>query len=426
MNLIDKIKIDTPKEWLNVISCLNTPLAPIHDVVDKLGSRIEIMSKIRVKALLEQDNSLDTYIRIPQDILDTYEIIGRPTPLVRAINLEKYLDTPANIYIKREDLLPTGNFKLNTAIAQIYYAKQEGAKSLVTETGAGQWGLSVAYTCNMMGLSSKIFWVKISQSQKKYRDILIKLLGGEVIASPSNITKAGKEILKNNPNSNGSIGSGIAEAISYALENTSYKYISGSNLPHVLTHQTIIGLETKRQLEYLDEHPDVLIACVGGGSNLGGFMFPFITKNRDNMPELIGAESHASPRLSRGEYRYDHSDPLGLTPQTLSYTLGSNYKLPQNHVGGLRQHNGSPIIGNIRKEGILNVKSYTQEETFKAGQLFTKCEGYLPAPETNHAIKAVIDYALKCKKEKKKKNIVMCFSGSGLLDLSGYGEILKI
>ncbi len=424
--MIVKHNVSIPKKWFNLIPVLKEPLPPLQDVVDEKGSRVELMKRIRLKQLLVQDSSNDPYIPIPDKIQELYSNIGRPTPLYRALNLERYLDTPAHIYVKREDVLPTGSFKINTAIPQAYYGMKENVEGLVSETGAGQWGVSLAYACSLMNIKSKIFWVKISSIQKPYRVSFAKLLGADVVPSPSRETLVGRQLLEEIPNCNGSIGISIGEAISFASEHPNYKYVSGSNLTHILVHQSIIGLETKAQLSQLGVNADILVACVGGGSNLGGFMFPFITANRKDMPELIGVESSSIPRLSKGIYKYDHSDPFGLTPKTKSYTLGIDFIPPPIHVGGLRQHNGSPIIASLKNEGILNIKAYSQEEIFEAGKIFIKCEHFIPAPETNHAIKAAIDIALECKKKKEKKNIVLCFSGNGLLDLSGYKHILKL
>jgi len=415
-----------PRKWFNVLPVLPEPLPPVKDPSDGRGSRIALMKKIRLKSSFKQDSSKERWIDIPGDVIEKYIEIGRPTPLTRARNLEKYLDTPARIYVKREDLLPTASFKLNTSIAQAYFAKKEGAKGLVSETGAGQWGLGLAYACNIYGLKCVIFWVKISLEQKMHRAAFTELLGAKIYASPSRATEVGKKVLSKDPNNYGSIGTGIGEAISFTSKNPSYKYVSGSNLPHILLHQTIIGLETKKQLESIGERPDMLIACVGGGSNLGGFMDPFVPdklKRKDGL-RLVAAESDAAPRLTKGKYRYDHADPVGVTPLSLSYTLGMDYMPPPVHVGGLRQHNGSPIIGILRKHKLLEAYAYSQKEAFRAGKVYIDCERVIPAPETCHAIKSTIDFALEAKKEKKKKVIVMCFSGSGLLDIKGYKEVL--
>jgi len=418
---------DIPRKWFNVVPILPEPLPPMKDPNDNRGSRIEIMKKIGVKELLKQNDTMDQWVDIPEEVIERYIEIGRPTDLIRARNLEKYLESPAKIYIKREDLLPTASFKLNTSIPQAYYAKKEGAKGLVSETGAGQWGLGLAYACNIYKLECVIFWVKVSLEQKVHRAVFAKMLGAKIFPSPSSKTKAGKDLLAKDPTNYGSIGTGIGEATSFAMEEPSFKYVSGSNLPHVLLHQTIIGLETKKQLDAIGEVPDQLIACVGGGSNLGGFMNPFIPDKlkRGDSLRLIAAESDAAPRLTKGEYRYDHADPAGLTPLALSYTLGMDYMPPPVHVGGLRQHNGSPVVGLLKKNELIEAYSYSQEEAFTAGQLFTKCERIVPAPETCHAIKATIDFALEAKRKREKKIIVTCFSGNGLLDLKGYKAVLQ-
>lgn len=421
---------ELPVKWFNVLPHLLEPLPPVQDVIDDKGSRLEIMRKIRAQELLRQDRATEDWIDIPEEVRRKYIEIGRPTPLMRAYNLEKYLDTPARIYIKREDLLPTASFKLNTSIAQAYYAKQDGARGVVSETGAGQWGLGLAYACNIFNMECIVFWVKISYQQKMFRVMFAEMLGGTIYPSPSKMTKAGQQILAKDPDCYGSIGTGIAEAISFVMENSDkYKYCSGSNLPHVLLHQTVIGLETRRQLEKAGEVPDMLIACVGGGSNLGGFMNPFVPdkiNKRGDALRLIGAESDAAPRLTKGKYQYDHADPVGLTPKVLSYSLGADYMPPPVHVGGLRQHNGSPIVGSLRHSGLLEAYSYSQGDAFKAGKTFIECERVIPAPETNHAIRATIDFALEAKRKREKKVIVMCFSGNGLLDLKGYKEVLKM
>lgn len=419
-------EMDIPREWFNVIPVLPEPLPAMKDPNDNQGSRIEVMKRIGIKKLLEQNELIDQWVDIPEDVIERYIEMGRPTDLIRARNLEEYLETPAKIYVKREDLLPTASFKLNTSIPQAYYAKEEGVRGLVSETGAGQWGLGLAYACNIYELECVVFWVKVSLEQKADRAAFAKMLGAKIFPSPSSKTKVGREILAKDPDNYGSIGTGIGEAINFATEDSSFKYASGSNLPHVLLHQTIIGLETKKQLASIGEVPDQLIACVGGGSNLGGFMNPFIPDKLERVDSLrlIAAESDAAPRLTKGEYRYDHADPVGITPLTLSYTLGMDYMPPPVHVGGLRQHSGSPIVGILRKNKLLEAYSYSQEDAFKAGQTFIECERIIPAPETCHAVKATIDFALEAKKRREKKVIVMCLSGSGLLDLKGYEEVL--
>lgn len=425
-NMIFLKEQDLPTQWLNIKSVLPEKLPPLKEPNDDRGSRLETIKKIRTKAMLEQDGTEEKWVNIPGEVLDKYIQVGRSTPLMRAVELEHYLDTPAKIYIKREDFLPTHSFKLNTAIPQAYYAKKENVKGLISETGAGQWGLSLSYACNMFDVETIVFWVRISMEQKPFRKYWSEMLGGKIYPSPSSLTSSGRVLLEENPNSYGSLGTAIGDAISYTLENEGYKYASGSNLNHVLLHQSVIGLETYKQLEIAGDMPDTVIACCGGGSNLGGIMAPFIQAKVENPSKikLLAVESNASPRLCKGEYKYDFSDPVGITPLTLSYTMGHDFMPPASHVGGLRQHNGSPMVGLLRHKEILDAVAYDQEEIFEAGKLFTKLYGSIPAPETCHAIKATIDEALSAKINNEKKTILMCFSGNGLLDLNGYIEVL--
>ena len=350
-----------------------------------------------------------------------YSRVGRPTPLMRAYELEEYLQTPAHIYIKREDYMPTHSFKINSAIAQTYYAKKEGFKGVVSETGAGQWGLALSYAAAMNGLSTHFFWVKVSKHQKPMRADWCKLFGANIYESPSTITTTGRRILEQDINCPGSLGISIGEAIEFASQHPEYAYVSGSNLCHVIMHQTIIGLELKKQLKKLGVKPDAFVACCGGGSNLGGFMGPFIFDEEYNKnTTFLAVESDAAPRLTKGEYKYDTADPYGFTPMSKSYTLGRDYIPVANHVGGLRQHNGSPIIGVLRNEGLLDAVDYSQKSALEAGVIFSKLYGVLPAPESSHALKGTIDLALKAKKEGVKTTIVMCLSGNGILDMSAY------
>ncbi|MHB8168917.1 MAG: TrpB-like pyridoxal phosphate-dependent enzyme [Thermoleophilia bacterium] len=410
-----------PSFWYNFVPQLPGAIPPVLNPPD--SNAIETLQKIRPKSLQELEQQKIPLLQIPEDIIEKYRLIGRPTPLMRANKLEEALEVSARIYLKREDLLPTGSFKLNTSIPQAYFAHKEGFRGVVSETGAGQWGVALSFAASLYGLMSKTFMARVSFEQKPYRRILMNLYGGEVFPSPSELTKAGRDALKQNPTHPGSIGSGISDAIETALENPDYAYLSGSNLVHVLIHQTVIGMEVKRQLEELGEFPDYLVACVGGGSNLGGLMLPFLPEVKKGNINLLAAESATTPRLTNGEYRYDQSDPSGYTPLVKSYTLGKEYVPPANHVGGLRQHNGSPAIGILRHSGLLDAKAYTQDEVFKAGALFTKLYGVVPAPETCHALKAVMDLAKSLEKDKKKSTICTCFSGHGLLDLSGYEDV---
>lgn len=407
-----------PDRWFNVAPHLPEPIPPAKDPDDGGPSRVALMSRIRLKAALNQDASRETWIPIPGPIQEHYEQFGRPTPLTRARKLEAYLGTPAKIFVKREDLLPTGSFKLNSSIAQAWFASSEGAPGLVTETGAGQWGHAVAFASRLYGLKNVIFWANVSARQKKERGTLIKLLGGTVHPSPSLETSTGRMMADQGVV--GSLGSAIGEAITFASTNSDYKYISGSNHLHVIQHQSIIGLETKRQLETMGERPDKLIACVGGGSNLAGFMGPFLPEWKRDALRFIAAEAATAPRLTKGEWRYDHADPIGISPLSLSYTLGRNYQLPETHIGGLRQHNGSPVVGLLRRHGIIEPRAYSEQEVFDAGRLFLQQEGILAAPESCHAVRAAIDCAVEARQMKRPETIVFCLSGNGLLDLGGY------
>jgi|HubBroStandDraft_3_1064219.scaffolds.fasta_scaffold01142_7 pyridoxal-phosphate dependent TrpB-like enzyme len=431
---------EVPARWCNILTRLPEPVPPALDApclpaepaagagggpADR-RSALELLAAIRLRAMLEQDASRAPWIDIPGEVRERYAEMGRPTPLMRARALEKHLATDARIFIKREDLLPTGSFKLNSALAQCYFARAEGAPGLVTETGAGQWGQAVAHACRLYGLRSVVFWAKVSERQKQGRSALTRMLGAEVHPSPSGETAVGRRLLGDGGDPLGSLGSAIGEAICYARDHGDCKYVSGSNLPHVLLHQTVIGLETRAQLAHAGVRADVLIACVGGGSNLGGFMGPFLEEKQQRGAELrlIAAEAATAPRLTRGELRYDHADPLGITPLTKSYTLGRDYRLPATHVGGLRQHNGSPVVGVLRKCGLLEAVAYEEAEIFAAGALFVRLEGVLPAPESCHALRAAIDVAREL--QGQRKNIVLCLSGSGWLDLEGYRQSLGL
>lgn len=412
-----------PRKWYNILADLPKPLPEDQESDSNPNSR-ELMQKIRPKELLRQDASRERMIDIPEEVREKYCMIGRPTPLMRATELEKYLDTPARLYIKREDLLPTHSFKLNSAIAQVYYAKKQGIAELVSESGAGQWGLALAYACSLFGIKCKFFWVRASKKQKPYRGDWCELYGAEIMDSPSQYTETGKKILRNAPDCPGSLGISIGEAIEYASEHPGCGYVSGSNLAHVLLHQTVIGQEMKEQLRYVGVKPDLFVACCGGGSNLGGFMGPFFFDPEFNVNTVfLAAESEAAPRLTRGKYQYDSADPYGLTPQSMSYTLGREFVPPLNHVGGLRQHNGSAVVGLLRKEALLDARAYKQEEALEAGRLFSKLYGVLPAPESAHALRAGIDAALEAKKQNKKLSIAIALSGNGILDINAYRSL---
>ncbi len=412
---------EIPKKWLNAFVDLKVPIPEAKN--SEFGNQLKDMENIRLKELTKEEKSREKWMNIPEDILNEYIKAGRPTKLTRAVNLEKYIGCSSKIYLKREDLLPTHSFKLNTAIAQAYFAEKENIQELVTETGAGQWGVSLAYACRKRDIKVKIFWAKASKQQKELRRIMTELFGAELFSSPCADSEVGRKIMEKNEY--GTIGSGISEAIDYALHHENCRYVSGSVHKHVLIHQSIIGLETQMQLKQAGVKPDVLVACVGGGSNLGGLMLPFIISDDYSNLKYQGAESMASPRFTKGEYRYDHSDPLGLTPLTCSYTLGMDFVPSPVHTGGLRQHNSSPILGALYRNSILDIKAYQQEEIFQAGRVLAMQEGILPAPESCHGVKAAIDIAMAAEKEGREKNIVVCLSGSGYYDLTGYKEVLN-
>jgi len=414
---------DLPRRWYNSRKDLPEELPPPKDP-EGTDSRIQKIREITPKTLQEQDVMEERWLDIPEEILEKYLVIGRPTPLYRARNLERYLDTPARIYFKREDLLCTGSFKPNTSLAQAYYVKKEGYKGVVTQTGAGQWGTSVALACAQYDLSCTVFMPVVSFNQKPYRRIHSQIFGAEFLPSPSRYTKSGRALLEKMPDHPGSVNSGISDALEFAMENEGICYLNGSNAMHTLLHNTVIGLETEVQLKLVGEKPDVMIACVGGGSNLGGFMMPFLKDRLQNKLRFLAVESTAAPRLTQGTYRYEHGDPGKLTPLNKAYTLGTDFVPPRMHVGGLRQHGGSPLVSLLRHLGYLEAVAYDQSDVFACGRIFTKVEGILPAPETCHAIKGVFHEAYKAKEEGKERVIVACFSGHGFLDLEGYEAVL--
>lgn len=412
-----------PGQWYNILADLPEKIPEERESVNNPHSR-ELMQKIRLKELLKQDISKERLVTIPEEVIGKYIMAGRPVPLMRATELEEYLGTPAEIYIKREDLLPTHSFKLNSAFAQAYYAKEQGVTELVSESGAGQWGLALSYACMVFGIKCRFFWVRASMGQKTARADWCRLFGAEITASPSNITNTGREILKKDPGCPGSLGISIGEATEYVDSHKDCAYVSGSNLPHVLMHQTVIGQEVKEQLKSIGVKPDLFIACCGGGSNLGGFMGPFFFDKEFNQDtRFLAAESDAAPRLVKGKYMYDSADPLGITPQNMSYTLGRDFVPPLNHAGGLRQHNGSPVIGLLRHKGLLDAEAFSQKEALEAGKLFSMLYGVVPAPESSHALRAAINKALDAKKTHKKTKIVLCLSGNGVLDINAYRNI---
>ncbi len=413
-----------PKKWYNIIPDLPEKLPPPLHPITKEPVKPEDLKPIFPKALIEQEFSEERWIRIPEEVREVYSI-WRPTPLIRAERLERALKTPARIYFKFEGVSPPGSHKPNTAVAQAYYNAKEGVERLTTETGAGQWGSALCFATKLFDLKCTVYMVKVSYYQKPYRRVLMETWGGEVIPSPSDRTEVGRKILEKDPDNPGSLGIAISEAIEDAVRHDNTNYSLGSVLNHVLLHQTVIGLEAKRQLELLDERPDVIVGCVGGGSNFAGLCYPFV---RDAMKEgmkIIAVEPTACPTLTKGEYKYDYGDTAGLTPLLKMFTLGHDFIPPPIHAGGLRYHGDAPTLCMLVKHGIIEARAVSQIPTFEAGVMFARTEGIVPAPETNHAIRVVIDEALKAKEEGEEKVILFNFSGHGLLDLKAYDDYLS-
>lgn len=419
---------EMPKKWYNILPDLPEPLPPPLHPATKQPVGPQDLAPIFPMELIKQEVSQERYINIPEEVLEAYYRIARPTPLYRARRLEKYLNTPARIYYKREDVSFVGSHKPNTAIAQAYYNKREGVERLATETGAGQWGSALSLGCALFGLKSIVFMVKVSYNQKPYRRILMELYGSKVLASPSKETEVGRKILAEKPDHPGSLGVAISEAIETAAKDEKTKYSLGSVLNHVLLHQTVVGQEVIAQFEKIDTTPDVMIGCVGGGSNFSGFMYPMLgrkLRKESDGTRFVGVEPVSCPSLTKGEYRYDFGDTAGLTPLIKMYTVGHDFVPPPIHAGGLRYHGDAPSLCLLVNKKIVEAVAYNQVEAFEAGAIFTKTEGLCPAPETGHAIKAVIDEALKAKKTGEKKAIAFNFSGHGLLDLQGYSDYLE-
>ncbi len=411
---------ELPRQWYNIQPDLPKPLPPpLHPVTAKpLGP--QDLAPIFPMGLIEQEVSQQRWIDIPEEVLSIYKI-WRPTPLCRARRLEEALKTPARIYYKNESVSPPGSHKPNTAVAQAYYNKKEGVKRLTTETGAGQWGSALAFGCHLFGLECQIYMVKVSYHQKPYRRMLMETWGASVIPSPSEKTEAGRRILAQNADSPGSLGIAISEAVEDAVKREETRYSLGSVLNHVILHQTIVGQETKVQLQKLGVEPDILIGCVGGGSNFAGFCFPFFPEKKQGRNiRFIAVEPTACPTLTKGLYRYDFGDTARMAPMVKMYTLGHTFVPPGIHAGGLRYHGDAPLLCLLYDEGLVEAVAYPQNPVFAAAVLFARTEGIVPAPETAHAIKAVIDEAIKCREQKEEKVIVFNFSGHGHFDLAAY------
>jgi tryptophan synthase beta chain len=411
---------EMPTSYYNILADLPRPLdPPLHPGTGKpIGP--DDLSAIFPLELIKQEVSRERFIEIPEEVQDVYRSY-RSTPLIRATNLEKLLDTPAEIYYKYEGVSPAGSHKPNTAIPQAFYNKKAGIKRLATETGAGQWGSALAFACNIFGLECKVYMVRVSYEQKPYRRSMIQVWGGTVVPSPSADTKAGRTIREKNPNSPGSLGIAISEAVEDAATRDDTNYSLGSVLNHVLLHQTIIGQEAIRQLEKIERFPDVVIGCVGGGSNFGGIALPFIReKIKGKKVRCVAIEPASCPTLTKGEYRYDFGDTAMLTPLLPMHTLGHTFVPPSIHAGGLRYHGVAPIVSRLLLDNLIEAQAYKQLEVFEAAVSFARTEGIIPGPEPAHAIKAAIEEAKKAKEEGKKKTILFNLSGHGHFDMGAY------
>jgi len=420
---------EIPEYYLNISYYLKKYLGKLPDPplnpATKQPAGPADLSAIFPMEIIKQEVSLEEKIAIPEAVRELYKLY-RPTPLIRAYRLEKFLDTPAHIYYKYEGVSPPGSHKLNTTIAQAYYNKKEGVKTLIAETGAGQFGSALSLACNFFGLKCQIFMVRVSYDQKPYRKTVMQIYGADVTASPSSKTEFGKKILASNPNHPGSLGIAISEALETVVKTQDSKYSLGSVLNHVLLHQTVIGLEAKKQMEKAGEYPDVVIGCVGGGSNFAGIAFPFMADKLKGKQKtrFIGVEPTSCASLTKGKYEYDFGDTAQMTPLLKMHTLGGGFVPSPIHAGGLRYHGMAPQISFLYNEKLMEAVAYEQNPVFQAGVDFARAEGIIPAPESSHAIKVAMDEAIKARKEGKKKVILFNLSGHGLLDLNGYDKFL--
>jgi tryptophan synthase beta chain len=416
---------ELPRAWYNIRPDLPKPLPPPLHPATLEPVVPDDLAPIFPQALIEQEMSAERWIDIPDEVREIYKM-WRPTPLQRAVRLERFLGTPARIYFKNESVSPAGSHKPNTAVVQAYYNKREGVKRLATETGAGQWGSALSLACRLFGLECTVYMVRASYEQKPYRRLLMETWGATVHASPSRLTHAGLGVLAANGDSPGSLGIAISEAVEDAATHGDTKYALGSVLNHVLLHQSVIGLETRAQLEKAGVEPDILVGCVGGGSNFSGFVFPFVADKMSGkrLVRLVAVEPSACPSLTEGLYRYDHGDAVGLTPLLKMHTLGHDFVPPVIHAGGLRYHGDAPLLCLLRDEGLIEAVAVGQRTVFEAGILFSRTEGIVPAPESAHAIKVAIDEALRCRESGEKKTICFALSGHGHFDLAGYEDYL--
>lgn len=416
---------EMPQEWYNIQPDLPRPLPPYLHPATGQPVGPQDLAPIFPMELIQQEVSQERYIPIPDEVQRLYRL-WRPTPLRRARRLEAALKTPARIYYKDESVSPAGSHKPNTAVAQAYYNKVAGIKRLATETGAGQWGSALALACNFFGLECTVYMVKVSYHQKPYRRSLMHIWGADVYPSPTDRTQAGRAILAKMPDTPGSLGMAISEAVEDAATHPDTNYSLGSVLNHVMLHQTIVGLETQKQLALAGEEPDILIGCVGGGSNFAGFCFPFVPeKLKGRNLQIIAVEPAACPTLTKGAYTYDFGDTAGLTPLIMMHTLGHSFVPPGIHAGGLRYHGDAPLLSLLVHEGVIEARAYPQNPVFEAARLFAQNEGIVPAPETAHALKAAVDEAVRCRETSQAKVIVLNFSGHGHFDLAAYDAFLE-
>lgn len=414
-----------PRFWYNTLADLPWPLPPALHPKTRSPLSPDDLAGLFPKSLVEQEMSHERLIEIPDEVLEAYKM-WRPTPLHRAYRLERALDTPAKIYYKYEGGNPSGSHKLNTALPQAYFNRQEGIKRLTTETGAGQWGSALSLACSLFGLECRVFMVRISYDQKPYRRILMETWGATCIPSPSQTTQAGRSALQQDPETPGTLGLAISEAIEEALARSDTHYALGSVLNHVLLHQTVIGLEAKAQLASIGVMPDVIVGCVGGGSNFAGLALPFVPEKLSGRKvKMVCVEPIATPSLTKGAYIYDYADTAGLTPLLKMHTLGKDFVPPKVHAGGLRYHGMAPIVSFLYDKGLLEAKAVEQQEAFSAAVIFARTEGVVPAPESAHALRVVINEAMLAKEEGKNKVILLNLSGHGYLDLSAYDAYLK-
>lgn len=417
---------EIPEAWYNVVAEMpNKPRPMLNPATKRPLTAEDLFPLFSEEASRQEMNTADTWIEIPEEVRDMYKI-WRPTPLVRARGLEKALDTPAHIYFKNESVSPVGSHKLNSAVPQAYYCKQQGVTNITTETGAGQWGAALSLAAKHFGLELAVYMVKVSYHQKPYRRSIMETYGAEVIASPSMSTKAGRKIITDNPNYQGSLGTAISEAVELAMSTPNCKYVLGSVLNHVALHQTVIGLEAEKQMAMASEYPDIVIGCFGGGSNFSGISFPFMRHNfsGERNTRFIAAEPESCPKLTRGVFQYDFGDEAGYTPLIPMLTLGHNFAPANIHAGGLRYHGAGSVVSQLKEDNLMEAVDIPQLETFAAATMFARSEGIIPAPESSHAIAAAIREAKKAKEAGESKVILFNLSGHGLIDMSAYDQYI--